>query len=146
MKKQLDKLESEFQPRTKELESMQQQLVKLDEELKVGGSSMKQEILAQKAEQLQAIKKEVDRKRGDYQADLQKRSGLVVGPIQEKLRKFLENYASQREIIMIFDLAPAAQAGLVFLNPATNVTEDFIKEYNKQNPVPGAPPQPAPQR
>jgi Skp family chaperone for outer membrane proteins len=107
---------------------------------------MKQEVYAQKVEQAQTLKRDFERKREDYQADLQKRSELVIGPIQEKLRKFLENYASQREIVMVFDLAPAAQAGLVFLNPGTNITDDFVKEYNKSNPVPGAPPQPEPQR
>src|ERR1044071_9606515 len=36
-KKQLDKLESEFQPRTKDLETIQNNLVKLDDELKTTG-------------------------------------------------------------------------------------------------------------
>jgi outer membrane protein len=145
MKKQLDKLETEFQPRTKDLQGLQDQLVKLDEELKVAGNNMKPDVYQQKVDQMAGMKKEFERKREDYQTDLQKRSELVLGPIQDKLHKFMENYAAQREIIMIFDLAPAAQAGLVFLNPGTNITEDFIKEYNKQNPVPGAPPQPEPQ-
>ena len=130
----------------KDLENLQNQLIKLDEELKTGGSNMKREIYDQKAGQMADLKKEFERKREDYQQDLQKRSELVLGPIQDKLHKFLENYAAERQIIVIFDLAPAAQNGLVYLNPATNVTEDFIKEYNKQNPVPSAPPQPTPQK
>lgn len=142
MKKQLDKLETEFQPRTKELEGLQNQLLKLDEELKVGGSNMKPEVLRDKTTQMGDLKKEFDRKREDYQADLQKRSEVAIGPVQDKIRKFLEGYSAAREIVIVFDLAPIAQAGLVFLNPATNVTDDFIKEYNKANPSPSAPPQP----
>lgn len=145
MKRQIDKLEAEFQPRTKELETMQDQLVKLDEEIK-NGSNLDPKVLNQKVEQAQVLKREFDRKREDYQADLQKRYQLVLGPVQEKMHKFLEQYAAQREIIVVFDLAPAAQSGLIYLNPASNITEEFIKEYNRQNPVPGAPPQPEPNR
>jgi outer membrane protein len=135
MKKQLDRLDTEFQPRTKELEGLQAQLLKLEEEIKVGGGGMKPEVLRQKSDQMTTLKKEFERKREDYQSDIQKRYELVLGPIQEKLRKFLESYASAREIVVVLDLAPAAQAGLLFLNPGINITEEFIKEYNKQNPV-----------
>lgn len=145
MKKQLEKLEAEFQPRRKKLEGLQDQLVKLDEELKSSGGNIKPEVYAQKTDQFTSLKKEFEREREDYQQDVQKRSELVLGPVQEKLSKFLETYASQRQIVVIFDLPAAAQGGLVFMNPAINVTEDFIKEYNKLNPVAGAPPQP-PQR
>lgn len=145
-KKQLDKLEAEFQPRTKELESVQQNLVKVDEEIKTGGANMDPKIYQQKVENLQTLKKDFERKREDYQADLQKRSEVVLGPVRDKVLKFLEGYASSHEISVVFDLAPAAQAGLVFMNPGTNITDDFIKEYNKVNPVPSAPPQPAPPR
>jgi Skp family chaperone for outer membrane proteins len=145
-KKQLDKLEAEFQPRTKDLESLQQSLVKADEELKTGGANMDPKIYQQKVDNLQGLKKDFERKREDYQADLQKRSEVVLGPVRDKVLKFLEGYASTRDISVVFDLAPAAQAGLVFMNPGTNITDDFIKEYNKVNPVPSAPPQPAPPR
>lgn len=139
MKKQLDKLEGEFQPRYKELEALQNQLVKLEEELK---TTKDVKVAQQKADEGQRIKKDFERKREDFQADYQRRQEVVLGPLRDKVLKFLESYAQQREIVMVFDLAPAAsQGGLVFLNPATNITEDFIKEYNKSNAA-GAPPQP----
>lgn len=143
MKKQIDKLESEFQPRRKKIEDIQSQLVKLDEELKASGGNIKPEVYNQKLEQFNGLKKEFDRDKEDYQQDIQKRSEQVLGPVQEKLSKFLETYASQRQIVVVFDLPAAAQGGLVFMNPAINVTEDFIKEYNKLNPVASAPPEPA---
>lgn len=138
MKKQLDKLEGEFQPRLKELEGLQQQLVTLDDDIR---KEKDPTAGRQKADKLQSLKKEFERKREDFQQDYQKRSQIALGPLQEKVLKFLETYAASRDIVVVFDLAPAAQAGLVFLNPGTNITEDFIKEYNKQGSS-GAPPQP----
>ncbi|MFY9221407.1 MAG: OmpH family outer membrane protein [Blastocatellia bacterium] len=143
MKKQIDKLEAEFQPRRQKIEGLQGQMVKLEEEIKAAGGNIKPEVFSQKQDQFNGLKKEFEREKEDYQQDVEKRSQLVLGPIQEKLSKFLESYASQRQIVVIFDLPAAAQGGLVFLNPAINVTEDFIKEYNKLNPVAGAPPEPA---
>ncbi len=139
MKKQLDKLEAEFQPRFKDLEGLQQQLVALDDEIK---KEKNPSIQQQKADKAQTVKRDFERKREDFQQDYQKRSEVALGPLRDKVLKFLESYAASREIIVVFDLAPAAQAGLVFLNPGTNITEDFIKEYNKQSSA-GAPPEPA---
>jgi outer membrane protein len=132
MKKQLDKLENEFKPRYQEIESLQGQLVSLEEEIKKGSDAR---AIQQKSEQAASLKKEFDRKREDFQADYQKRSEVVLGPLRDKVLKFLEEYANTRNIIIVFDISGVSQAGLVFLNPGTNITEDFVKEYNKKNPA-----------
>lgn len=136
MKKQIDKIDAEFKPRITDLENVQKQLVTLDEELKANGNNMKEEILNQKVEQGKALKKDFDRKREDLQVDYQKRYEVATGPIQDKIRKFLESYANQHQITMIFDYGPATQGGMIFSTENTNITEDFIKEYNKLNPAP----------
>lgn len=139
MKKQLDKLEADFQPRFKDLEGLQQQLVTLDDDIK---KEKDPRVQQQKADKLQTTKRDFERKREDFQQDYQRRSDVALGPIRDKVLKFLEGYAAARDIVIVFDLAPAAQSGLVFLNPGTNITEDFVKEYNKQSSA-GAPPEPA---
>jgi outer membrane protein len=132
MKKQLDKLENEFKPRYQELEALQGQLATLEEEVKKGTDAR---AIQQKSEQATSVKKEFDRKREDFQADYQKRSEIVLGPLRDKVLKFLEGYANGHNIIVVFDISGISQAGLVFLNPGTNITEDFLKEYNKKNPA-----------
>lgn len=141
-KQKLDKLEAEFMPQTKNLTALQEATIKLEEELKQGGANMDPKVYQQKLEDLAAKKKDFERKREDYQAELQKRSEVMLGPVREKIGKFLEQYATQNNITTIFDVVPASQGGMVFFNPVINITDDFIKEYNKQNPVPSAPPQP----
>ena len=136
MKKQIDKIDVEFKPRITDLENVQKQLVTLDDELKANGNNMKEEILNQKVEQGKALKKDFERKREDLQVDYQKRYEVATAPIQDKIRKFLESYANQHQIAMIFDYGPATQGGMIFSTVNTNITEDFIKEYNKLNPAP----------
>jgi outer membrane protein len=59
--------------------------------------------------------------------------------VHEKLSKFAESYTASRGIVFLVDLANSMQSGvLVWFDPRSDVTEDFIKEYNKANPVAGA--------
>ncbi|MCS6885800.1 MAG: OmpH family outer membrane protein [Acidobacteriota bacterium] len=141
-KQKLDKLEAEFKPQTNAINALAETIKKLEDELKQAGANLDPKVYQQKLDDLAAKKKEFERKREDYQQDLQKRSEVVLGPVQEKIAKFLEQYAIQNNITAIFDLVPASQGGMVFFSPTINITDDFIKEYNKQNPVPSAPPQP----
>ncbi|HUK88916.1 MAG TPA: OmpH family outer membrane protein, partial [Blastocatellia bacterium] len=90
--------------------------------------------------QLDEMKKRGSRELEDFQADYKKSLEDQTKPIQAKLFQFIQNYATSRGIILILDLPGAYQTGtLAYWNPSTDVTEDFITEYNKANPVPGAP-------
>jgi hypothetical protein len=45
---------------------------------------------------------------------------------------------------MLVDISNALQSGVViWFDPRSDVTKDFISEYNKANPVTSAPPKPA---
>ena len=132
MKRQFDKLEGEIKPRYTDLQDLQNRLETLNEDLK-NPKDKDNRILQQKADQLQSLKKEFERKQADLQEDYQKRSEVVLGPLREKILKFLDEYAKSHNITMVYDLAPASQAGLLFFNPSANITEDFIQEYNKLN-------------
>ena len=73
----------------------------------------------------------------DARADLAKAEDRATKPVRDKLFQFLQGYAQQRGIVLIINIAGVAQTGsIAFANPATDITEDFIKEYNKANPVP----------
>lgn len=144
-KKQVTKLEDEFKVRTTDLEGIKKKLEGLEEEAK--NPAVKPEVLKQKAEQYETLKKEFQRKYEDYQADLAKRRDTVLGPLSEKVYKFLQDYATSRGIIVVFDLAANTQVPLIVtINNNANITDDFMKEYNKANPVAAAPPSPAPNR
>ncbi|HMW02882.1 MAG TPA: OmpH family outer membrane protein, partial [Acidobacteriota bacterium] len=92
-KKELDKLEAEFQPRTKELETLKTRLDALQKELE-NAPMMKPEVQQQKVAEYESIKKEAQRKFEDYQADVSKRSGAVLAPLNEKISRFLQGYAT----------------------------------------------------
>jgi outer membrane protein len=54
------------------------------------------------------------------------------------MTQFLNTYAAKRNIVVVINLAGAAQSGsLAYWNPGLDITEDFVSEYNKANPVAG---------
>jgi len=117
-KSRIEALNKQFEPRVKDVQG-----------------------LAEKAEQIETMKKEYQRKAEDLQADANRARDKAFEPIQAKLGKFAEQYTATRGIIMLIDLANAVQSGtLLWYDPRSDVSLDFINEYNKANPAPAAAP------
>jgi Skp family chaperone for outer membrane proteins len=86
------------------------------------------------------LKKSSQRDYEDAKAEYERAVENGTKPVRDKLYQFMQNYATQHSIVMIINLAGAAQTGtLAYWNPGADITDDFIAEYNKANPVAGAP-------
>ena len=112
--------------------------------IKTQGGVLAPAKLAETNEQLEREKREYQRKQEDLEADGNRAKDQLLGPIREKLTKFVEAYTEKRGITVLIDLANAIQSNtLVWYDPRADVTQDFVNEYNKANPVPtGAAPAP----
>lgn len=77
------------------------------------------------------------RKKEDADALFQKRYEAVVSPISQDIGKSLTDFANSRGITMIFDISKLMPAVLT-VNPAMDVTEAFIAEYNRTHPATAA--------
>ena len=107
--------------------------------------TLSQEKIQEMQVNIDEKKKRGTRELEDLQAEYQKTLETAIKPVREKLSQFMNNYATQRGIVMIIDLPVSYQNGvLAYWNPTTDLTEDFITEYNKANPVPGGAPASAP--
>jgi outer membrane protein len=71
----------------------------------------------------------------------------VAQPVYDKVTKFLDTYCQPRGIVMVLEIGAANQAGiLIFASQATDITDDFIKEYNKAHPPPAGAASAAPKK
>ncbi|MCS7078950.1 MAG: OmpH family outer membrane protein [Chloracidobacterium sp.] len=140
-RRQAQKLEEKFKPRTTELENLKKRLEELSQ--KVQDEKLSVEVRRQAQEQGLALEKEYKRKDEDLRADIDREQQIVLNPLREKVFKFMESYAAARGIIMIIDLGVLAANNnlgmLPYVDNAVDITEDFIKEYNRANPVAPAP-------
>jgi outer membrane protein len=129
-------LEREFDPRRKELQGLQQRAQTLNDEitkLQQGGpnSPVPPQTIQQKLDQLDTLKKDLQRKAEDYQAAVQKRQQEVLGPLQEDIGKALEAYARARGISVLID---ASRVPLIYAADNLDITRAFIADYNTKNP------------
>jgi outer membrane protein len=130
----LTNLNREFQPRQTELDGMRTRITQLTEEIQKqqGAGVVDQKSLQAKAEQLDTLKKDYQRKGEDATAAYNKRRTEIFGPLQEDIGKQLEAYAKQRGITVIID---GSQVPMVYAADNIDITRAFIQEYNSKNPA-----------
>lgn len=138
----LESLNKEFEPQGKELEGLQKQIEELKNKVANQGATVQPSVRNGWMEQGAELERTLKRKTEDYQTLFQKRGQALAGPILEKINQFLGQYSHQHNIVMVLEREVAESSNLlVWATPTVEITEDFIKEYNKANPssAPAAP-------
>ena len=145
LKQKYEQVDKGFQARYQQLQALENQLKQLESDIRTKGPSLTQEKLQEMQDSYERLKKQGTRDLEDLKAEYDRTIDTATKPIRDKLYQFLNNYAAQHSIVLVINLAGAAQSGsLAYWNPGTDITDDFIAEYNKANPVPGGAPAPAP--
>jgi Skp family chaperone for outer membrane proteins len=136
-------LNREFQPRQTELQTMQQRIQTLTDDITKTAAVADPKTLQTKQDQLDQLKKEFQRKGEDAQAAYDRRRKEMFTPLQDDIGKALEVYAKAHNINVIID---GSQVPLVYAADALDITRAFINDFNSKNPAtaavtPATPPQ-----
>lgn len=126
-------LEREFQPRQTELNTMQARIKAIAEEItKLSGSSVVDpKTIQAKQDEGEGLQRDLKYKKEQADALFAKRYEEAITPISQDIGKALSAFATQRGITMILDISKLAPAVLT-ANPAMDVTQAFISEYNSK--------------
>jgi Skp family chaperone for outer membrane proteins len=125
-----------FKDKEAELNALEQRVESLRRELETQGPNLTPQALADKRDALEQLEREYQRKREDAERAYQRAFRDAIAPVRERIGAFLETYAKSRGITIVLEVANLAQAGgLVYVDPAADITRDFINEYNKAHPV-----------
>ncbi len=135
----LNVLDAEFKPKITELEALGTRLQNLTKEgqqmadayqKNPNGPIGPQQIQA-KADEVEKVKLEGQRKQEDLKASYERRRQQIVGPIFQDIGKVLQEFAKAKGYTMIFDLAKDEQGFLLAVgDEKIDVTKDFITFYN----------------
>jgi len=139
LKAKYDKLQAEFDPKFRELEAMQNTAVTKQKVLEENKTLTPQQ--AQKlVDEIEQLKKDYNRSLEDTQTAAQRREKEETEAIYEKLDKSLNQYCAKLGITTVFDARRLQETGVIVhvKLPDANITPDFIREYNKANPVQAA--------
>jgi Skp family chaperone for outer membrane proteins len=145
LKQKYEQVNNQFKDRYQKLQQLAEQLKGMENDLRT-----KANVLApDKYQELQAnyteLKKRGEREQEDFNGDADKALDIATKPVRDKMTQFLNTYVAQRNIVVVLNLAGAAQTGsLAYWNPGLDITDDFVAEYNKANPVAGVTSAPPP--
>ncbi len=135
LKARYEKLQAEFAPKYRELEALQNKIAAQEKVLQEN-KNLTQPQTQKLVEEVEQLKREHNRSLEDSQALATKREKVETEAIYDKLSNFLNQYCAKHSITTVYDARRLQETGVaVYVNPAANITADFIKEYNKANPV-----------
>jgi Skp family chaperone for outer membrane proteins len=141
LKQKYDQVDNQFKDRSQKLQTIVDQMGKLETEIKAQQNVLTADKLREKQEQYESLKRQATRDNEDLRVEAEKALEAATKPVRDKLYQALNNYSTKNGIVMVINLAGAAQSGaLAFWDPKSDITEDFIKDYNRANPVPGGAP------
>jgi len=134
------KLNSEFQKSKDELTQLQTRATTLESEITKlreapEGTPIDQRSLQAKIDQLDQLKKEIQRKAEDAQGSYNRRRQELFLPLQEEIGKALEAFAKARGINVIID---GTQVPLLYAADSIDITRAFITDFNSKNPATAA--------
>lgn len=134
-RQQIETLQREFNPSTEALQKLAIEIQGEEDALQRLAESLAPEVRQKRIEDLEKKKIDFKRKQEDLKDAVDKRAGIVLGPLQEKIGKALEAYAKERGISVLLDMGTAAKAGgLIYIAPGMDITDDFAAKYNAANP------------
>ena len=134
-------LNREFQPRQTELQQLQQKIQTLTDDITKTAAVADPRTTQTKQDQLDQMKKDLQRKGEDAQAAYDKRRKEIFTPLQDDIGKALEIYAKAHNINVIID---GSQVPLVYAADALDITRAFINDFNSKNPATAAVTSPTP--
>jgi len=136
----ITRLNGEFQKQKDELTQMQNRAQALQDELgklqnAPAGTPIDQKTVQAKAEQLDQLKKDIQRKGEDAQGAYTRRRTEIFAPLQEEVGNALEAFAKARSINVIID---GTQVPLLYAADSIDITAAFIADFNAKNPATAA--------
>ena len=128
----INKLNGEFQKIKDEISQLQSRGQALETEINKlrdspPGVPIDQKSLQLKIDQLEQLKKDIQRKGEDAQAGYNRRRQELFTPLQDEIGKALEVFAKSRGINVVID---AAQVPLLYAADSTDITRAFITDFN----------------
>jgi Skp family chaperone for outer membrane proteins len=131
-KAKIDELNRLFEPRIKEVQTLNERAVALENTIKAQGASLTPAKVAEMTETLESMKRDLTRKQEDLQADGDRARNQQMAPLKEKLQKFLGDFTTKNGITLLIDLSNAVESNtLLWFDPRADVTQQFIAEYNQ---------------
>jgi outer membrane protein len=127
-------LQSQFAPRSSEIDSMTKQINDLQQKLQAGQGKLSQEEEARLTGEGQRLTQRLDRRRNDFQEDASAAQQEVLERIGRKMVDVLDRYARDNGYSVVLDTS-GQNSPILYASNQVDVTQDIIRLYDQAYPV-----------
>ncbi len=137
--KAIQELQTKFNPRRQALEKKQADITALQAQMRAGSATMSDEAKAKLARDYDNNTKDLKRASDDFDAEVQQEEGRIMGDLGQKVMDVVIKYANTNGIVMVADVSNP-QGGVLWADPAVDITNEVIKLYDQAHPGTAAAP------
>jgi outer membrane protein len=127
-------LQSEFAPRSAEIDNLTKQINDLQQKLQAGQGKLSQEEEERLTAEGQRLTQRLDRRRSDFQEDASAAQQEVLERIGRKMVDVLDRYARENGFSVVLDTS-GQNSPILYASDQINVTQDIIHLYDQAYPV-----------
>src|SRR5205085_7867189 len=111
LKQKYDQIDLQYKDRYQKLQGYVDQMTRLENEIKAQQNVLTADKLREKQDQYDSLKRQATRENEDLRAEAEKALEAATKPVRDKLYQSLNNYSTKNGIVMVINLAGAAQSG-----------------------------------
>ena len=127
-------LQSQFAPRSSEIDALTKQINDLQQKLQAGQGKLSQEEETRLTAEGQRLTQRLDRRRNDFQEDATAAQQEVLERIGRKMVDVLDRYARENGFSVVLDTS-GQNSTILYASNQIDVTQDIIRLYDQQYPV-----------
>lgn len=127
-------LQSQFAPRSAEIDNLTKQINDLQQKLQAGTGKLSQEEEARLTAEGQRLTQRLDRRRSDFQEDASAAQQDVLERIGRKMVDVLDRYARENGFSIVLDTS-GQNSPILYASEQINITQDIVRLYDQAYPV-----------
>ena len=135
-------LQGKYGPTQQRLETQQQEIVSLRDQLSRGANTMSDEARRKLTREIQTKERSMQRDVEDARQEFNDTQQKAAGAMFQKMVAVIDKHAKTNGFSIVFDIS-APQSPVLFALNEILITNDVIALYDQENPVAAAPAAPA---
>ena len=129
--KAVAELQAKFEPTSKRLESMRDEIASLQGELSRGSNTMGDERRRQLARDIDQKTRTLNRATEDAQAEFQQEQQKILQDLGQRMMAVINKYSNDNAYTLILDVS-SPQTPVLFATNGIDITQDIIKLYDEE--------------
>jgi outer membrane protein len=132
-------LQSQFAPRSTELDNLSKQIQDIQTRLRTGATTLSDEEKGRLTREGETLTRQLNRKQQEFQDDANEAQREVVDRIGRKMIDVLDKYAKEQGYVIVFDTS-SQTTPVIYAANQIDVTQEIIRLYDQTYPVKGGAP------